>query len=323
MNCTAADVFDFVAPNFGDGGICPNTPEAREQLLTELNNALKILMKRLDAEGTLFTWIVPVYGGIFALPQDCLEVRQAILNGQALIQRDQWYLGKLGMNNCDADRACDGAQLIDHGDGFALPYQWPDIHFDCRLGLMAESDADAGKTVQVRLRDRYGETKEEFIQLLPNQQTAVSDSAVTDVYFTKKPVTEGNVQRFVYYPQTQQRVSIDSLAPGLENVSYRKKQLPRSYYCGSGVLKIRGKRRFQKLLKETDPLPICDEAALAFAFRALAAQRRGEIDAYNTNLTFAINELTREMQNAQSAAAVSQMTFRSGWGRQVGVKCWR
>lgn len=321
-NCTAADLFDQLGPHYDEGGMCVSSEDDKAKIITELNAAIPLLMKRLDAKGTIWEWFVPCNGGIIALPLDCLEVRQAWMCGKSLEQRDEWFVGKLGMDDCKAEGGCNGSTMIDLGDGYALPYKWPDYHFDARFAVMAESDGDAGKEVQVEIRDRYGATQREMLVLGGSQLLTVSENAATDITFFKKPATVGVVRRYIYYPQTNARVLMDSLPPAIKNVSYRKKRLPQSFYGGDGVLKVKGKRRFIPIQSENDPLPICDPEALGFAFQALAAMRRKDLQAYNSSLAMAINEATREMADSQSNALVQQMSFKSGLGRQVGAKCW-
>lgn len=329
MPCTAADLIPRVAKFVGDSGVCADTEKGKQEVIDALNEAIPLLMKRLDAKGTLWRWDVPAYGGCFSLPEDCLEVRNVWLNGQTLEQRDDWYEGRLSVGkqdgclsphrNQNAFTTCRGPELIDIGDGYAIPNPWP-AHAFTRLALVAEHDGDAGQVVQVHIINEYGEEKKEFLTLVPDQLAVVSESNVTDIRFFKKPVTHGNVKAYVYY-QNGIRTGFALYKPRTTVATFRKKKLPRST-C-NGTLSVYGKMRFQPIVEETDPLQICDADALEFALKALAAKERSDGGGdYNTNLALALNELEKELENGQSRAAVSQAQFKSPFGRGAFRRVW-
>ena len=324
MSCRATDLFATVAPAYGDQGMCPAGTEfsddQKRELLLWFNQSLPMLMKRIDGVGSLARWTVPVFGGEFSLPPDCVDLRQAFLNGCAMELRDQWYEGRLGHKMSDCGLWCGGRELIDVGDGYAIPEVWPSHIQDARYGVMAESDEDAGTKVQVKLRDRYGNEVTEFVELLPNQQVASTESAVTDILFQGKGVTKGAVVGFVTFSNNTTR-RILRIPANVSSPSYHRKKLPPTFGCCSGELSIIGKMRFTPLVSEFDTLPICDGAALYFGFRALAALRRSDLATYNDSLTLAINELNKELQNVHPPAVVTQMNVRSPV--HFPQRCWR
>lgn len=321
--CRAIDLFGIVSGSYGSAGMCPAdgvnfSTSQKAELLLAFNQSLPMLMKRLDAKGTLARWVVPVCGGVFTLPADCLDVRQAFLNGCELNLRDQWYEGQIG-HKLYQGSCCHGPDLIDMGDGFAIPEEWPSQHHDVRYGLMAEDDEDAGKTVQVKLLDDYGNVQEEVLELLKDQQLVLTDSPVTDIRYQYKGVTRGAVVGFISYPQGQ-KVRIARYAANVATPTYHKKKLPASFGCCSGELSILGKMRFTPLQSETDTLPICDGMALSFGFQALHYLRERNLEGYNAALTFAVSELEKEMRDTQPAGVVSQMRTTSPF-RNVR-RCW-
>lgn len=314
MSCTLADIADQIASSFGSGGICVNSDEDLHKLLVELNEALPLLLKRLDSKGSIARWTVPVSGGIFALPHDCLEVRQAFLNGSAVEMRDQWYEGgTLGREFSCTGRQCGPRDLLDAGDGHAIPFEWPNHHFDSRLGLVAEHDADAGVKVQVRVKDRYGNEVEEFLELPTDQRMVETESVVTDVKFLRKGSTKGAVRAYITY-STGARTLAARYQPRVQVASFRKKRLPTVWGNCDGELSLLGKVRFLPLVSEFDPLPICDASSISFAMQALEARRNRDYANYNAALALGVNELLKELSNEQSAGAVTQMRVRSPIG---------
>lgn len=287
-----------------------NDAEQKAQLLNAFNRIIPMLMKRLDSSGTLARWEVPVQHGIFSLPYDCVEVRQVFLNNCEVTLRDQWYEGQIGHRLQNCGTFCGGSDLMDMGDGYATPLPWPAQFQDARYGVMAESDSDAGKQVQVVLKDPYGHEYTENIELLPQQQVASTQRALTDLTFQHKGETDGAVVGFVTFPNAPSQ-RILRLHPKVHSASFHRKKLPLSWGVTGGCLYILGKLRFFPLTSEFDTLPICDTAALSFGLQALAALDRRESGEYNEKLEFSLNELRKEMSNLQPSAAVSQMSVQS------------
>lgn len=319
MPCTPNDLFDVLGSHVGEGGLCVRTDADKQIVIRHLNEALPMLMKRLDAVGTLWMWRVHEHAGCFCLPYDCLEARQVFSDGSVLQMRDEWYEGRLagGLEGYDG---CPGSALIDVGDGFPIPYAWPP-HFDARFGVVALNDNDAGEIVRVRVTNRYGHEIAEELVLKTDQEITWTESPVSDVRFLKKPVTQGMVGTYIFYPQTNRRIKITTLMPSVTLPSYRKKKLPPGCSC-CGEVVIKGKRRFIPLVSEFDPMPICDIDGLIFGLHALAARKRGDLQEYNAQLTFAVNELNKELGNANSAGIVSTMQFMSPFGQRFSRKCW-
>lgn len=315
MSCRPLDLFPLISASYGDGGMCPAngsefSESQQQELLLALNQMLPMLMKRLDSKGTLARWDVPVDGGIFALPMDCVDVRQAFLNGHALTLRDQWFEGRIGHTLYNCDLWCGSSDLIDVGDGFSLPERWPHEMQDTRYGVYAEHDDDAGKTVQVRYKDRYGHEQEETLELQPNQLVTATEGVVIDVTYQNKGTTKGAVVGMVVYagsrPERIVRIPAKVASP-----SFHKKKLPMSFGRCNGELCIIGKLRFTELSSVTDILPICDPMALSFGLQALHALKNKRYDDYNSALTLSVNELVKEMGDVQPAGAVTQMNVKS------------
>jgi hypothetical protein len=313
--CRASDLFATVAPAYGESGMCPAngmdfSEDQKRELLLWLNQSIPMLMKRIDGVGSLARWTVPVWGGEFSLPPDCVDLRQAFLNGCALELRDQWFEGRIGYKMSDCNLWCGGHDLIDIGDGYAIPELWSAHIQDARYGLMAEVDEDAGTRVQVKLKDRYGNVETEFLELLPNQQLVQTEHAVTDILFQHKGVTRGAVVGFTTFVNGTSR-RILRIPANVPSPTYHRKRLPASFSNCTGELSIIGKMRFTPLTSEFDTLPICDGAALYFGFRAVAALRRNDPSDYNTQVTLAVNELQKVLQDVHPTAVVTQMAVKS------------
>lgn len=307
--CQVIDVLEGIAPNADDAGVCIDTATGKAKVIKALDMAVDALMKRVDSDGTLWYWDVPVYSGCFSLPEDCLEARQMWVNGMPVIQRDQWFQGKLFYGLKDCGVACQ-LEITDLGD-FAIPQPLPKIR-PIRIALIAEFDSDAGKEVVIEVINEYGERVKETLTLLSGQQAVIMDSPAYDVTYVGKPETNGPIQLKLSYDNGQ-RFHFASYGPKVRSGSFRRKRMPQRF-LGCNHVRIKGKRRYTKITSENDMLPICDRLALSFAVSAIADLRKRDREAYNANLTFALNELYRGMENTDSPGNVQPVQFITGFG---------
>lgn len=319
--CLVSDVLDAIAPNVEDAGVCITTAEGKRRAIAALDLALDALMKRIDTEGGLWTWKVPVTGGCFALPADCLEARQIFINGASAIQRDKWYQGRLARGMRDCGLPCI-AEVRDLGD-FPTPQPLPPYR-PIRVALTAEQDADAGAEVTVEVVNQYGERKKETLTLIGNQQPVIMEEVAYEISFVGKPKTNGPVKLFLSYDNGA-RYYLCEYGPAVRVGAFRRKKLPQRH-CGCAEVHIFGKRRYDRITSENDLIPICDRIALSFAVSAIADLRKRDQEAYQTNMLMALNELWKGLENADSASNVAPMQFISGFGSNPslagGRRCW-
>lgn len=319
--CLVSDVLDAIAPNVEDAGVCVTTAAGKQRAIAALDLALDALMKRIDMEGALWMWMVPVVGGCFALPEECLEARQIFINGAATIQRDKWFQGRLARGMRDCGLPC-LPEVRDLGD-FATPAPLPPVR-PIRIAFTAEQDADVGKEVTCEVVNEYGERKKETLTLIGDQQPIIMESPAYEVSFVGKPKTSGPVKMFLSYDNGA-RYYFCEYGPNVRTGLFRRKKLPQRH-CGCAQVHIFGKRRYQRITSENDLIPICDRIALSFAVSAIADLRKRDLESYNANMTFSLNELWKGLENADSASNVAPMQFISGFGSNPslagGRRCW-
>lgn len=307
--CLVSDVLSAIAPNVEDAGVCITEADGKERAIAALDLALDALMKRIDTEGALWTWMVPVTGGCFSLPEDCLEARQIFINGASTIQRDKWFQGRLARGMRDCGLPCIN-EVRDLGD-FATPSPLPPMR-PIRLAFTAEQDADIGTEVTAEVINEYGERKKETLTLIGNQQPVIMESPAYEVSFVGKPKTSGPVKLFLSYDNGA-RYYLCEYGPNVQVGQFRRKKLPQRH-CGCAQVHIFGKRRYTRITSENDLIPICDRVALCFAVSAIADLRKRDLESYNANMTFSLNELWKGLENADSASNVAPIQFLSGFG---------
>lgn len=322
--CIVSDVLEWIAPNVSDGGVCIQKADGKAQAIAALDMALDALMKRIDDDGSLWTWLVPVTSGCFSLPEDCLEARQIFVDGASTIQRDKWFQGRLARGLRDCGLPCI-LEIRDLGD-FPTPQPLPPLR-PIRIALVAEQDADAGVECTVEVINEYGERKKETLALLSGQQPVTMESAAYEVSFFGKPQTNGPVKLYLSYDNGA-RYYLCEYGPKVQIGQFRRKKLPQRL-CGCQQVHIFGKRRYERITSENDLIPICDRVALSFAVSAIAALRKRDLESpegYHALLKSAMNELWKGLENADSASNVAPIQFISGFGTNPslagGRRCW-
>lgn len=306
--CRVSDIIDEVAANAEDSGLCATTADGRARIVTELNMAVKMLMKRCDTDGALWWWPIPCASGCFGLPEDCLEARQVFVNGFGTIQRDKFYQGQLsmGLNNCG--QQCCLPELVDMGD-FAIPVPLPNFR-PIYITLAAESIADAGKEVEIEIVNKYGDRHRETLTLVTDYGYVKMEEGATDVTFVGKPQTNGAVRMYLTYDNGQ-RYHFCDYGPKVQSGAFRRKKLP--FWCAkSALVRVFGKMRQYNITSETDIIPICDTEALSWALSAVTAMRRKDAQGFNEMLGQAVNALYKGLEDKDSASNVHPITFIMG-----------
>lgn len=323
MRTTVGQILPKIARQVSDTGVCVTTSSGRAQALQALNDVTENLLKRADALGSLWFFCIPVSGGVFALPSDCASIRQVFLNGESLNQRDENFEARLHVGIQDNATMCGEADIIKISDDFAIPTSLPRVD-GLRVCYVAESDADAGKIVAVEILNNYGEKVKYEIKLLKDAAPSYIPDLPHDILSFWKGATAGNVKCQVQYP------SRTGAAEGLRYNhclyeawlpigSFSRYKLPQHLCdaCVQPTLLIKGKRRFVEVFLDSDFVLISDKEALRFGLMALNALDRREPDEYNKNMTMAVNELSKQLQDAGSPAASTRLQFSNpiGFGR--------
>jgi len=316
----ARDMVPWVAPLITDSGVCPDTPSGKQTCIENIDLACEALSDRVDSEGLLFDWYVPVEQGCFALPQECREARYIVLNGVPLRQRDEWYIGKVGNNQFQG--GCSPAEVLDLGD-FYIPTPLPKQR-GIRIALVATSEADKGKVCTVQVVDEYGKQVKQDVVLKGAGVPSIMDSVAYDVTYFVKPKTVNTVLMQLAYDDGQ-RFQFCHYLPDTEEGLFRRKALPRRM-PGCNMVKIKGKLRYVRITSEDQILPFNSRLAIGDAVAAVAAWRRKDTQAYDDLLAHALNELYKQMQDASSPRNVRQVTFltQSANPSQAGNfgRCW-
>lgn len=303
----AKDFFSSIAPMVRDGGVCPDTEEGKTEILDFLDLACFEVHKRLDSEGTLFEWYSDVQQGCFALPQECREARQIGINGLPLLQRSQFYIGKIATGG-GFEGDCGPWECRDLGD-FYIPQYLPKVN-GIRIALVALDNADAGKEVVVEVTNQYGTPVKQTLTLLADGAPVVMDEVAFDVTYFKKPKTYGSVSLQVQYDNGQ-RFIFCQYHPDTEEGLFRRKQLPQRFW-GCNIVRILGKTRYVNITDPEQIVPYNDRIAIGWACSATAAWRRRDYETFAKHINAALECLRQQMKDGDSPSNVRQIKVITG-----------
>lgn len=326
--CIAKNIFPLISAMAEDAGVCATSKSGKAKMLMQIDLTARAIVKRIDTEGMLWDFPVPVYQGCFALPPDCESERNIFVNGNSAILRDQWYEGKLawGRNGCGGYDC--RPTVIDQGQ-FAIPLPLPKTH-SMRIAVIAQDNGDAEKEVDVELINQYGNRVQEKLTLGAGGEAVWTKAMAYDVTLFEKPKTVGNVQLQVRYDdgarfQIGDSPTFATYGPKVRQGYFRRKRLP-SQCSGCTMVVIKGKMKLYPIDDENDILPFEDVHAWRWGLSAIDAQTRGDLGAYETNLAAALRELARSMQDSDPAGVVAQAKFMTGFGtsrsQAGGRRCW-
>lgn len=297
------DMIPWVAELVSDAGVSDCEAAGRAQIVRAIDLACEALVTRIDSEGLLFDWYVEMNQGCIALPQDCREARYIVLNGVPLRQRDEWYVGKVATGRCFG--GCSVAECLDLGD-FYIPQPLPKRR-GIRIALVATNQADSGKVCTIEIRDEYGVPRKEDITLLGDFAPAIMNAVGYDVTYFLKPKTLGSVLLQLHYDDGA-RFNFCSYLPDTEEGLFRRKSVPRQFW-GCNIAKVKGKLRFVPITSEEQIMPFNHRGAMRFAVQAIARQTAKDLAGYDAFMARALNELNKQMADADSARNTRQVTF--------------
>ena len=308
MNLALGDVLEAVAPNVGDSGVCLLTD--KQAAVDAVNRAQRLLIVRLDAKGTVVPRCVDVCQEVFALPPEINEVRSVMIDGQEAVQREQSY--EMGRHHGAHHwrHHCHGHELIDLGDGWAIPTLLPQI---ANLHLAISGvDADAGKVLTFRVLNRYNQWVTESLAIPINREKVFTQTDCYDVQFCSKPETEGPVNVYWVAPDGTYGLQA-TYGPKVTCPQYRRKRMPKHHgHNRVHRVKILGKLRYVAAVEDTDQLVIGNLDAIIWGVKAITAQTLGDAKAFVQYVGLGVGELEHELRDEESEATVAPMQVSTG-----------
>jgi hypothetical protein len=303
MMYSVGELFPLIKNQAGSAGSCDV-----EDLTGRMNVIGPELLDRLEANGTVSTWCLCICNSCVVLPSDFMTPLQAWVGGEALGMRGEYWLGRLGgYIPSDLTQEYPWQELVDDGrraytQVFPVPATQNDVY-----EIEARSQADAGKTVEVRYADHNGRQIVWTPQINGNHKpSSPSATGIGDVIRVAKPRTTGALELWIRNLSTGNRILVAVYDGQDEHPEYR---LVHITGCASGRLAVKGKRKWLPLRIESDLVPFGRVAVWRLAMMAEAALSTRETDAFNGFINEAVRLLENEVTSLRPKGQAEVVDF--------------
>jgi len=291
-----------ISPFVGDSGICDDDFET---ILTAVNSARSLLWKKLDYSEIMEWCQICCVKGSFLLPPRYEVMRQAIVCGNPVEIKNQWYQTVPGVAYCSS-MPTGGLGYIEDRGGYHSKFRDYTAN-EYRIELVAESSEDAGKVLQFLQQTKSGRWKKEEITIADAFLPSVGENLVVNFSQVSKPETVGGIRVYAVDAVTGSRNIIALYQPWEINPKYKRYTVPG--YARGSVL-IYGKTRMLPL-KNPNDLVEFPEQAMIHAISAISYRKGRDQQRYISELSLAISELQMEMQSDDTQATTPMKVFRT------------
>lgn len=282
----------LLAAMAGPSGMCPDDAS----MLREVQNAVNFLWDRGEWIGTCWWYCVCETEGCLSLPWPCARARKMYTYNGSADLTNQYYmaLGGVGTQVKCGVGVTDKFSYL--GDRFATFRE-----YDCPfyVWLRAYSNADAGKTVTVSGRDRYGSSVTEDIALSRDLEMACGQIEFASVENFSKPKTLSAIEVWgANASDCNCRVKLaewgDSqtgpATPKYKRINYAGLQT----HCCANKMLVWAKMRPPSIDDDNSDIAL-DVTAIGWGMAALAAMADRDAKKYTEFLLLAEESLKKEM----------------------------
>lgn len=305
---TVAELFPDVKGQIGTAGACDSST-----LMKAMNVVGPELLNRIDAKGTLWTWCFCICNSCVILPSEMLVPRQAWYNGQSLGFRSEFWLGRLGGDiDFDLEQEVPWQELVDTGRRSIT--QAPinagksDVFF-----LVARSQSDAGKEVEVRYRTSAGREIVWLVSLNGDHKaSSSSETNIGELIRFRKPRTSGAVELWVLNLANGMKRLVSVYDGHEETPEYPVMELTRAGWY-AGTLIVKGKRKWLPLRSDQDLVPFGSVMTWRSALSAESASAAKDTKKKREFLGDALAHLDEELEALRPPGQGQTVSFITPW----------
>lgn len=286
---TVAELFPLLKSQAGSAGVCNE-----DELMERMNVIGPEVLDRIEAKGSVSTWCLTICNGCVVLPADLDTPLQAWLCGEALGFRGEYWLGRLaGDISYDLGQEVPWREVVMDGrcaytQVYPVPATCNDVY-----ELVARSQKDAGKVVDLRYRDTAGREVQYRATLKGDREgSEPSETGIGDVTFVHKPRTVGAVELWMRNLRNGNRFLVAVYDGAMEKPEYRMVHITG---CANGKLVIKGRKKWVPLRTPDDIVPFGRVAMWRMALLAESYLSNRELEGYNAAMADAVGALDQEL----------------------------
>lgn len=303
---TARQLFENVRSLAGELGTCNEA-----DFLSRLSMAGEMLMKRIDADGMLWTWCLGCpCGNCIVLPSMIRAVRQVWIGDNALDIRSQWWNGRLA-RNVDVQKHMEvpWANFIDSGRRIATSVI-ANMKITEVFEIHHSDPTDVGADIEVHYISPNHSIKVWKGTTKGNLKPIYGKAGMGEVVQFVKPRTNGNVELWARDLDTGKRRLLSVYGAAQETPQFLVYEITGKV---TGPINIKGKRSWTPIRSLDDLVWFGDSEVWASALQAQAAMMNGDPETKERHLAHAITCLAMDLRDKSGPAQAQGVQFVTPW----------
>ena len=289
MADTLEEMVELVKGFCGDSGTC-----SYERGVKAVNQARRLLWnKRAWTSQEEYVQICCV-NDCFTLPARYEQIKLAWIGNESASLADEWF-NATNAFALHADNSCHrgivevGGLHVLFRDYTTHPYQ---------IGVMAEEAEDIGVELMFEAQDQYDTYHKVKVTTANPPTLAKSDLLVKGIRGVTKPITKGRIRVYAYDTALEAKTLIAIYQPNDANPTFRRFKAPRTCEC----ITLYASKKYFDL---TDPKELVEfiPDAMIYAILALNSRENRKADEFLKNLSLAVQEQEKEMENVEIPTA--------------------
>jgi len=285
---TLDEMVEVVKGFVGDSGVC--SPDRAKKAI---NQARRLLWNKREWNSTGEYFAVCCVDGCFTLPGRYEQVKLAWINGSSASLADEWFNSTRSYalhveNSCHRQMIEVGGRHVTFRD-YTTPFQ---------IAVTTEHRDDAGVELMFEAQDEYSTYHNLKVTTEGRTEIAKNNQFVTGIRSVTKPITKGRIRVYAYDPNLDAKTLIAVYQPDESNPSFRRFRVP----CKSNCLVVYAMKKYKDLVDGQELVEFIPDSMI-YAIMALNSRENRKPDEFLKNLSLAVQEQEKEMENDEIPTA--------------------
>jgi hypothetical protein len=289
MADTLEEMVELVKGFVGDSGVCNY-----ERAVKAVNQARRLLWNKRSWTSIEEYVQICCVNDCFTLPARYEQIKLAWIGNESASLADEWFNATNAFalqagNSCHRGIVEVGGLHVLFRDYTTHPYQ---------IGVMAEEAEDIGVELMFEAQDQYDTYHKVKVTTANPPTLAKSDLLVKGIRSVTKPVTKGRIRVYAYDTALEAKTLIAIYQPNDAHPTFRRFKAPKTCEC----ITLYASKKYFDL---TDPKELVEfiPDAMIYAVLALNSRENRKADEFLKNLSFAVQEQEKEMENVEIPTA--------------------
>ena len=289
MADTLEEMVELVKGFVGDSGVC-----SYDRAVKAINQARRLLWNKNNWTSQEEYVQICCVDGCFTLPNRYEQIKLAWMGNESMSLADEWF-NATNAYALQPNQSCHRG-IVEVGGLHAVFNDYGTNTF--QIGVMTERDDDAGVELAFEAQDEYGTYSLVKITTLGRGELSKTGPQYRAIRAVSKPVTNGRIRVYAYDTILNTKTMIALYQPSDTNPTFRRFRTPK--HCNTVTLYAS-----KKYFDLTDPKELVEfiPDAMIYAILALNSRENRKADEFLKNLSLAIQEQQKEMENVEIPTA--------------------